>query len=170
MPPEQRAAGSAQARELLMAQALWHEAESVLFYAPLPTELDVWPLVPIALAGRKKVRLPRFDAVTGRYVVCDIPDATADLRPGHFGIREPDYHRAPIIINALGLILVPGVAFDGRGGRLGRGRGYYDRLLASVGGSKCAVAFDGQIVGEVPMDEHDVRMDYILTPTRWIEV
>jgi 5-formyltetrahydrofolate cyclo-ligase len=67
------------------------------------------------------------------------------------------------------LALVPGVAFDVRGGRLGRGRGFYDRLLAGVSGAKCGVAFDEQIVDAVPAGPLDIRLNCILTPTRWIE-
>ncbi|MBP9903534.1 MAG: 5-formyltetrahydrofolate cyclo-ligase, partial [Verrucomicrobia bacterium] len=72
-------------------------------------------------------------------------------------------------LNRLDLVLVPGVAFDPRGGRLGRGQGYYDRLLAGVRGTKCGVAFDEQIVDAVPVGPLDIRLNCILTPTRWIE-
>jgi 5-formyltetrahydrofolate cyclo-ligase len=67
------------------------------------------------------------------------------------------------------LILVPGVAFDLHGGRLGRGKGYYDRLLKELRGTTCGVAFDQQVVEAIPVEPHDVRLDHVLTPTRWIE-
>ena len=67
------------------------------------------------------------------------------------------------------LILVPGVAFDLSGHRLGRGKGFYDRLLANARGVKCGVAFDEQIVKAVAAGTHDIRMDFILTPTRVIK-
>jgi 5-formyltetrahydrofolate cyclo-ligase len=66
--------------------------------------------------------------------------------------------------------LVPGVAFDLHGRRLGRGKGFYDRLLADVRGKTCGVAFDEQIVREVPVEPHDSDVNCILTPTRWIEL
>jgi 5-formyltetrahydrofolate cyclo-ligase len=72
-------------------------------------------------------------------------------------------------MNRLDLILVPGLAFDLNGRRLGKGKGYYDRLLAGVSGIKCGVAFDEQVVSEVPAGPHDVRVNCILTPTRWLE-
>jgi 5-formyltetrahydrofolate cyclo-ligase len=68
------------------------------------------------------------------------------------------------------LILVPGVAFDLRGGRLGRGRGYYDRLLSGLQGYRCGVAFDEQIVDRVPLEPHDASLNCILTPSRWVEL
>ena len=75
---------------------------------------------------------------------------------------------APALLNSLDLVLVPGVAFDLHGRRLGRGKGYYDQLLAGVCGTTCGVAFDEQIVREVPLEPHDVLMNCILTPTRWV--
>jgi len=72
-------------------------------------------------------------------------------------------------LGRLDLILVPGVAFDLRGRRLGRGRGFYDRLLLETGGVKCGIAFDEQIAGEVPTGKYDLQMNFILTPTRCVE-
>ncbi|HTG44362.1 MAG TPA: 5-formyltetrahydrofolate cyclo-ligase, partial [Verrucomicrobiae bacterium] len=71
-------------------------------------------------------------------------------------------------LNRLDFVLVPGVAFDSTGRRLGRGRGFYDQLLAGVTGIKCGVALDEQIVEKLPTEAHDIAMDYILTPTRWL--
>ena len=67
------------------------------------------------------------------------------------------------------MILVPGVAFDLHGRRLGRGKGFYDQLLAGVRGTTCGVAFDVQVVRELPQEPHDARVNCILTPTRWLE-
>lgn len=169
MTPEQRASASENACRLLEKQEVWQRARLIFFYAPLPAELDVWPLVRDSLAAGKTVALPRFDAATQRYVACQITDATKDLDHGKFGIREPGAHCIAVPPNRLDLILVPGVAFDLRGRRLGRGKGFYDQLLASVGGTTCGVAFDEQIVEEVPVEPHDVHLNCILTPTRWME-
>ena len=73
-------------------------------------------------------------------------------------------------LNRLDFVLVPGIAFDLQGRRLGRGKGYYDRLLAEVRGKTCGVAFDEQIVDEIPVEPHDIHVNCILTPTRWIEL
>ena len=82
-------------------------------------------------------------------------------------MREPREHCAALALNRLDFVLVPGVAFDLDGRRLGRGKGYYDRLLATVTGAACGVAFDRQIVPRVPSEPHDARLNCILTPTRW---
>ena len=170
MEPGERAAASAQARALLAAQALWKTAQWVLFFAPLPGELDVWPLLSEALSAAKRVALPRFVAETRTYEPCQILDPGLDLQVGQFGIREPRRHCAPLRSTRLDLILVPGVAFDVHGHRLGRGKGYYDQLLRGLGGTTCGVAFDQQIVGEIPVEPHDVRVNCVLTPTRWIQL
>ena len=165
-----RAEASAKARAILESQAIWKSAGSVLFYAPLPEELDVWPLVEEALTAGKLVALPRFTANTQRYTTCGISDLDSEVLSGQFGIREPAAHCHEVPLNRLDLILVPGVAFDALGHRLGRGKGYYDRLLSVATGTRCGVAFDEQIVSEVPLAPHDVHLNCILTPTRWISL
>jgi 5-formyltetrahydrofolate cyclo-ligase len=169
MAPEERAAASAAARAMLAAQALWQTAQAVLFFAPLPEELDIWPLLIGALSAGKQVALPRFVAETRTYEACLIRDANADLKVGHFGIREPSSRCARLTSNRLDLILVPGVAFDLQCYRLGRGKGYYDQLLGLLRGRTCGVAFENQIVEHIPVEPHDVRLDCLLTPRRWIE-
>lgn len=170
IPQEQRAAASARARALLEKQARWQAARSVLFFAPLPEELDVWPLLASALAAGKQVALPRFVAATRSYEACWILSPETDVRAGYFGIREPSGHCARVARGKLDLILVPGVAFDLQGCRLGRGKGYYDQLLGVWRGTTCGVAFDEQIVDEIPLEPHDVRLNCILTPTLCVEV
>jgi 5-formyltetrahydrofolate cyclo-ligase len=154
---------------LLEQQAVWKRAQLVFFYAPLPEEMDIWPLLGDCLAAGKTVALPRFDAATGRYVACQVSDLARDLGEGQFGIREPGGHCIAIPPNRLDLVLVPGVAFDVHGRRLGRGKGFYDQLLAHVRGTTCGVAFDEQIVESIPVEPHDVSLNCILTPTRWLE-
>ena len=161
---------SKDATHLLVSQKLWKEAKSILIYAPLPEELDIWPLLTEALNGGKTVALPRYIAEKNMYAVCTIMDPALDLQIGQFGIREPALHCNPIAISLLDFVLVPGVAFDLHGRRLGRGRGFYDQLLRVVPGKTCGVAFDEQIVKEVPVEPHDVFVNCMLTPTRWVEV
>jgi 5-formyltetrahydrofolate cyclo-ligase len=170
MPEETKTTASAQARALLERQGLWGRARSILFFAPIQNELDVWPLLETALADGKIVALPRFLPETNRYTACQVRDLQGDVVAGHLKIREPQEGCELIPLNRLDLTLVPGVAFDVHGRRLGRGKGFYDRLLAVVSGKTCGVAFDQQIVREVPIEPHDIQLDCILTPTRWIEL
>ena len=165
-----RAQFSAQTCEILRNQPLWQNAKSILFYAPLPNEVDIWPLISEALAGGKIVALPGFEAEENSYVAREIEDLATDLDRGQFGIREPNPDCREVLLNRLDLTLVPGVGFDLMGRRLGRGKGFYDRLLAQISGTKCGVGFDEQLVEVIPTEPHDVHLNCILTPTRWIEV
>jgi 5-formyltetrahydrofolate cyclo-ligase len=170
LPEAERRAASARARELLRRQAVWERARTVLFYAPLAGELDVSPLLEEALQAGKTVALPRFVAATGTYLPFQVSDPGRDCAPGRFGISEPAAHCPALELKRLDLVLAPGLGFDLSGRRLGRGRGFYDRLLAGIAGTKCGVAFDQQVVPQIPAERHDVNMNFILTPTRWLEI
>jgi 5-formyltetrahydrofolate cyclo-ligase len=124
----------------------------------------------VALTARKQVFLPRFMPRTNSYVACHVKFPDTDLALGQFGVREPSESCAQFPLNRLDLVLVPGIAFDLHGRRLGRGKGFYDQLLAAVRGKTCGVAFDEQIVNEIPVEPHDVLLNCILTPSRWIQL
>lgn len=162
------AEASTRACALLRAQPIWRESKSILFYAPLAQELDLSPLMTDALISDKTVALPRFIAETGQYAAFQVTNPADGLTRGNFGILEPLSTAPSVPVNQLDLALVPGIAFDMCGRRLGRGKGFYDRLLAAVPGAKCGVAFDQQVVGEIPVESHDIVMNFILTPTRWL--
>lgn len=168
-PPAERTADSAALCERLLRSSIWEETRTVLFFAPLADEPDIWPVFHLIIRQGLSVALPRMDTRAGSYVACVVRDPGHDLITGHFGIREPGPSCQEHPLNLLDLVLVPGVAFDLGGRRLGRGAGYYDRLLSEVRGTTCGVAFDEQISGELPVEPHDVFIDCILTPTRWLE-
>jgi 5-formyltetrahydrofolate cyclo-ligase len=153
----------------LREQKIWRQAKAVLLFAPLPDEPDIWPLLQEAMDEKKIVGLPCFESKANSYVARRVTDPARDLVAGKFGIREVAELSPELELNQLDLVLVPGVAFDARGGRLGRGKGFYDRLLACVRGTKCGVAFDEQFVETVPVGPQDIPLNCILTPTRWIE-
>jgi 5-formyltetrahydrofolate cyclo-ligase len=163
---EERQAQSLRLCAAMREESVWRSAKSLLLFAPLPDEPDIAPLLHEAWSAGKLVALPRFDGQTGRYAA-GVARNCSELSAGRFGALEPAADCPVISLNQLDLALVPGVAFDIAGRRLGRGKGFYDRLLAEVRGHKCGVAFDAQIVAEVPEELHDVRVNSILTPTRW---
>jgi 5-formyltetrahydrofolate cyclo-ligase len=168
-PPEKTDAAR-QAAVLLLAQPVWNQSRSVLFYAPLSDELDLSPIWPAALASGKILAFPAFDSRSGAYQARVVENLQSGMVNGSFGVREPASDAPLIPLNQLDLLLVPGVAFDPSGFRLGRGKGFYDRLLASAAGIKCGVAFEQQLISVVPSEIHDVRVDTILTPTRWLKI
>jgi 5-formyltetrahydrofolate cyclo-ligase len=166
----ERREASRQAADRLRLQSVWKEARAVLFYAPIAGELDLMPLMNAAFELQKTVLLPRFVAANGTYEAVRISHFQNDCSPGKFGIAEPGLHCPAFPLNCLDLALAPGLGFDELGHRLGRGRGFYDRLLAEIAAAKCGVAFDQQIVGEIPAEGHDIHMNFILTPTRWLQI
>jgi 5-formyltetrahydrofolate cyclo-ligase len=161
---------STEAVERLRGQAVWKRAASVLFYSPIAGEIDLSPLIESAMKSGKAVLLPRYAVEGGTYEIVQINDVKRDCVPGKFGISEPGPDCEAWPLNTLDLTLVPGLGFDLAGRRLGRGKGFYDRLLSRIAGAKCGVALDPQILTEIPAEDHDIRMDFILTPTRWWEV
>ena len=152
--------------ERMREQSVWRGANLILGFAPLPNEPDIMPLLTEALTAGKHVALPRYDAGERIYSARAVSDLS-QVTVGGFGVLEPSAGCPVIPLNQLDFILVPGVGFDLAGRRLGRGKGFYDRLLAEVRGHKCGVAFDAQIIAEVPEEPHDIRVDSIVTPTRW---
>lgn len=168
-PPASRLADSQALCELLLDSPIWEETRTVLFFAPMADEPDIWPAFEFIVQQDVTVTLPRFDGAKGGYVPCIVQDPSADLVVGQYHIREPGPKCREFPVNLLDLILVPGVAFDLRGRRLGRGAGYYDRLLNGISGTTCGIAFDEQLSGELPVEPHDVYVDCILTPTRWLK-
>src|SRR3954468_1621601 len=155
---------------VLRQQQIWKRSQSILFYSPIAGEPNVWPLASEALVQGKTVALPRFVGGEHPYVLCRVQNPAQDLVAGQFGIPEPNPKWVEIDLKLLDFILVPGLGFAVAGQRLGRGKGYYDRLLTKAIGFKCGVAFDWQVVADLPLEPHDVLVNCILTPTRWLEV
>jgi len=148
---------SEQLNRFLAGWPVWRQAASVCAFSPLPDEpqiLDPWP------AG-KKIALP---LVTGDHLSARWISDPSGLQPGAFGIPEPS-PEAPPAGPRFDIILVPGLAFDLQGGRLGRGKGFYDRFLSTAEGLRVGLCFDDQIVPRVPREPHDLRMDALLTPS-----
>src|SRR5215469_12377506 len=169
LPPEKRKSESERLRAAVKAQPLFQSARSILFFASIPEEPDLWPLINEMLAGKKMIALPCFDSDSQIYQPRRVTDLHVEILSGKFGIREPVETCVAIPPDDLDLVLVPGVAFGLDGHRLGRGKGYYDRLLQNFTGKKIGIAFDEQIVDTVPSESNDVRMDLILTPTRCLK-
>jgi 5-formyltetrahydrofolate cyclo-ligase len=150
-------------------KAQMQSARTILFFAPLPDEPDVWPLLAKSLAGGKTIALPFFAAEKRTYGARQVKNAATEIIAGKFGLREPAPSCAEIPLEHFDLVLVPGLAFDLSGSRLGRGKGFYDHLLEETGGVKCGVGYDFQLWETIPTEPHDVKVDFILTPTRCLK-
>jgi 5-formyltetrahydrofolate cyclo-ligase len=164
--PAVRAVESIGLCERLKAQI--PSAHTILFFAPLPDEPDIWPVLELALALGTNCALPFFDAEKKSYGAKLLKNPATDIVTGKFGAREPAASCAEILLDKFDLILVPGMAFDLSGNRLGRGKGFYDRLLENAGGIKCGVCHDFQLLEKIPAEPHDAKVDFVLTPARCV--
>jgi 5-formyltetrahydrofolate cyclo-ligase len=169
LTPPERAARSATLRECVLRSPIWAGAKRVLLFHSLPDEPDLDALIRAALAEGKLVALPRYSAALGAYEAALIQSLSQDCASARYGVVEPAAHCPRSELNQLDFALVPGVAFDPAGRRLGRGKGYYDQLLERFHGIKCGVAFDCQIVAELPEEPHDVILNCLATPSRWMQ-
>jgi 5-formyltetrahydrofolate cyclo-ligase len=166
MAPATRAQESAALCSRLLENPMWEDTRTVLFFSPLPDEPDIWPALVQVLNHGLTVALPRYHKERRTYGAHLVRNLESDIVLGHHRIREPRQECPEHPLNLLDLVLVPGVAFDLSGHRLGRGAGYYDRLLAEVRGTTCGIAFDEQVSGKLPVEPHDMFVDCLLTPTR----
>ncbi len=172
IPPEVRKAKDRMIGQRLTALDEYRRAGTVLLFASFRTEVDTEGIIKDALRRRKRVVLPKVDAVNKRLRLYRIIDA-GELRPGFMGIPEPAVgEEREVPPEEVEFVMMPGVAFDERGGRLGYGGGYYDRLISGLKSRPplVAVAYEEQIVREVPVTDHDIRVDKIVTDKRVIEV
>lgn len=156
MGPARRAAASVVVCEALR-QVLPSEGD-VLGFMGLPDEVDLRPLLEeLAHAGR--LLLPRVEP--GDRLSVHVVDDLDALVPGRFGVAEPAGEPTARLPAA---VLVPGRAFDLHGGRVGRGKGYYDRYLPEAPRAlRAGVGFEVQLVDDVPVDWHDLRVHAVVT-------
>lgn len=147
--------------EKLAAHPLFQKAQVVMLYCSLPDEVNTHALIS-QYCQSKIVLLP---VVCGNDIQLKVCKGLDDMQIGAYGIQEPvghDYKN----LECIDLIVVPGMAFDRQGNRLGRGKGYYDRFLSDKRLSKAykiGICFSCQLVDEVPTDENDVKMDEVIT-------
>ncbi|MBU9888478.1 MAG: 5-formyltetrahydrofolate cyclo-ligase [Candidatus Omnitrophica bacterium] len=149
-------------RKLLREPCFAHAAHVALYYGVKP-EVETRALLK-KLIRRKKIYLPAMDPERRHLVFRRVRDLARDLKKGLGGIREPKGFclRRPAV--RMDLIVVPGVGFDRSGGRLGRGGGYYDKVLKRASGvPTIGLCFREQLVKRIPMDAKDVRVDKVLT-------
>lgn len=132
-------------------------AENVLMYHSLPDELSTLRFLR-KWHDRKRFFLPRVNGVNLEI----LPYEETRLELGSFHIEEPTGNDLADV-DDMELMVIPAVAFDRRGNRLGRGKGFYDRLLASTKATKVGVGYEFQLLDSLPAESHDVPMDMVIT-------
>lgn len=144
---------------IIETMSVFQDSDVVLLYSSIPGEVRTDAFIE-KWAANKTIVLPK---VNGDILELRKYDPE-HLERGYRGIAEPDGQSPLVKASEIGFAIIPGMAFDARGGRLGRGKGYYDRLLPELECPKAGVAYAHQLVEAVPMEEHDVRMDMVITP------
>ena len=162
---EREAAGSAVALAVAALPEV-SAARAVLGFASFGTELPTDATMEAVLASGKRLLLPYVD---GRRLCAAAVGSIDELAPGYRGIREPVV-RTPLDPAAADVVLVPGVAFDRRGRRLGYGGGFYDGFLAEIPRKipRIGLSFDLQVVEDVPIEDSDEAVDVVVTERRVI--
>ena len=148
--------------EQLERTAAFMMSDNILLYHSLPDELSTVEFIN-KWHDRKHFFLPRVNGVN----LDILPYDRSRLHIGAFNIEEPEGDEVTPI-DVIELIVVPGVAYDVNGNRVGRGKGYYDRLLAESRAVKIGVGYDFQLVDEIEAEPHDVRVDIVITDRRRI--
>ncbi|MBI4714518.1 MAG: 5-formyltetrahydrofolate cyclo-ligase [Nitrospirae bacterium] len=168
---KERGEKSRRIQERLFALPSFLEASVVHFYLAVKSEVITEGMVRESLSRGKRVVIPVVDRPHKRITLSELKDYDRELSPGFNGIPEPHAGRHRTVpLEAVDLMIVPLVAFDGTGHRLGYGTGYYDRLL---GGRKSwpilvGLAFEVQEVPSIPSESHDVAMNWVITESRVI--
>jgi 5-formyltetrahydrofolate cyclo-ligase len=166
-----RLASSRRVWERVVGLTCYQHARVVLGYMAIDHEVLTDGLLRQAMASGKQLVLPVVSGDRQDMALYAIEDLRRDVAPGYRGILEPQPRRACLVaLEALELALVPGVAFDLRGGRLGFGAGFYDRLLSRLPRHipTVGLAFDFQVIPRLPFEPHDMLLEAIVTEHRII--
>ncbi len=164
-PPKSKHRKNNLVLEKLKRTPEFRKSMALMFYVAMSGEVDTKSLLLEVLREGREVAVPYVDRKTNSLISVQIHNPEQDLHPGTYGILEPKPDLiCPFDPNRLDLVLVPGVAFDRQGHRLGRGKGYYDRFLKTLPPHvKCfGLAFDFQVFKSVPIENFDVSMDRII--------
>lgn len=164
MSPEEVAAGSAKLAEHICSWPVYQAAKNVMLYLAMPDEPHMDKVISHALAAGKTLCVPHMRETRGLMDAAIITNLD-DLVVGQFNLLTPNPATLKLLDpSELDLIIVPGVAFDKEGRRLGMGAGYYDRfLLKAVKTELIGAAWAAQILDKVPTDEHDRPVNYLVT-------
>lgn len=148
----------------LINSEFYKRARTIFIFVSFKSEVDTHKIIEYSIEKGKIICVPKIKSKQIGIEVFKI-DSFKDLKEGYFNILEPVEGCISVDKNDIDLILMPGVAFDRHGGRIGYGGGFYDRFLSSMNktADKIVLAYNFQVLDEVPMEENDVRVDGIIT-------
>ena len=157
--------------ERLFEFANFLEARIALLYTPVTIEVSTAEIIQRSFMYNKIIVLPAFEEESRSMTLMKIDDPAKDLIDGPRGNLEPDPKRCKVVpIDCLDIAIIPGLAMDEKGGRIGSGKGYYDRLIPDlpITTRKVGLVFEDQIVPAAPMEPHDKHVDIVITEARVI--
>jgi 5-formyltetrahydrofolate cyclo-ligase len=151
----------------------YQQSEKIMLYISTKSEVQTMGIINYSLNANKNTFIPFINKEKHDIIPSLMKDYQTEIAPGSLGIYQPkkEFIR-PFPAKILDLVIVPGIAFTEQGHRLGRGGGYYDRFLKKLSKSSSiiALAFEIQIINEIPLEKNDVPVDCIITEERIIQI
>ncbi len=166
LPPDEKKARDKRIVEKLLSSRAFKGAEAVLLYYPIKEEIDLRPIIRACREAGKPVALPKCKGDEMAFYVLE-PNTLCVK--GAYGIPEPPEGAPLFVPNHKTLCITPGLSFDLRGGRLGYGKGYYDRFLKNFPGVAVGAVYEDMIETELPAEEHDFPVRFLFTDAREID-
>lgn len=166
MSAEERRTKSTLITERLLVMPEFKRAGTIFTYINFRSEVETLSLADKCLQLGKRLCAPVTLTADRRLAACLLTNPEGELRPGYCQIPEPDISKAELVApQEIDIVVLPGSVFDRTGGRLGYGGGYYDRFLAreAPNALRIGLAFELQILDEVPLMAHDMRLHYLLS-------
>ena len=165
--PESKAFADGKIVSVFLASEQYHESSSLLIYVSVGDEIDTYGIISRVFADNKSVAVPYCKGKTMEfYEIASLNE----LIPGAYGIPSVDTeNKEPFIPNDGTLCIVPALAFDRSGGRIGYGGGFYDRYLSRYSVSTLGLCYEKCLLESIPLEEHDVRIDCIITENELIK-
>jgi 5-formyltetrahydrofolate cyclo-ligase len=171
LPAEEIAAKNKAIENRLFEFANFLEARIAMIYTPVAGEVGTLNIIKRSYLYNKLIVLPAFSAENNKITLMKVDDPDKDLVQGPRGNLEPNRRRCKEVpLDCLDIAIIPGIVMDEKGGRIGTGRGYYDRLIPDlpVTTRKVGLVYESQIVPAVPMESHDKYVDIVITEARVI--
>jgi 5-formyltetrahydrofolate cyclo-ligase len=164
MPPEQREEKSRKACQNLLSTPQFQNASTIMMYLTLPHEADTSEAILCAWQLGKTVAVPKMSWEQRHMIPVEINSLETGFSTEASGLRNP-IAGVPVPFEEIDLVVTPGIGFDKKGHRLGRGGSYYDRFFAhpELKASKCGFAFAEQIIDSIPVTGHDEPVDFLVT-------
>ena len=157
--------------EQLIQLKEYQDSSCVSIYLSFANEVDTFMIINEMKTHGNKLVIPYTDVSQVELIPVCLEDISKDLTISAFGYPEPIFDRVvKAQIEDIDLVIVPGVAFDATKNRIGFGKGYYDKYLSQMRPDikKIAIAYDYQVLESIPSEDHDVKMDYVITESRII--